>query len=360
MARILVVDDSPDMQAFLRTFFKRRTNHEVEIAKNGKEGLAIAFAHPPDLALVDVMMPEIDGYEVVRRLRQHPQTSEMGIIILTARGQPVDETAALQAGADMHLPKPVNIDMLSKAVETLLAEARESGAPRAALPILGLRGGTGVTTMAVNLAVLLQQVGPTVLWDLSPSSGHAALFLGLQPRTHWGFYLRDASTPISALLRQHKSGLQVLSAPPVPGMFGWFTENAVEDILKNLMDTARFVVIDMPSTLDATVNPIMNAAKKLLLVAGDDPPAIQTTLATLQALQRWRTPAIIAHNASRPGKAIDANALEKAMRITIHCDIPYEPNQRIALSKGIPLALAKPDSPLVSRLKTCAQLLLKA
>lgn len=358
MARVLVIDDSEDMLAMLRLFFERRTSHELMLARNGKEGLALAFDHPPDLALVDVMMPGMDGYEVVRRLRNHPDTKDMGVIILTARGQPVDQTAALQSGADMHMPKPVNIEELSSAVEALLSKVREAGLGRSVLPVLGLRGGTGVTTLAVNLAVLLQQIGPTVLWDLSPSSGHAALFLGLQPRTHWGFYLRDLTRAIPSLTLQHKSGLQLLGAPPIPGMFGWFDEESAEAVLKGLMAMARFIVVDMPPTLDPAVGPILEKAQKLLLVVGDDPPAIQTTLATLQALQKWQARAIVTHNASRSEKAPDVGMLERAMRVTIHSDIPFDPSQRLTLSKGVPLALVRPQSPLITQLKTTAQLLL--
>jgi len=123
MARVLIIDDSPDMLDMLSTFFERRTSHEVILAKNGKSGLDKAVETPPNLALVDVMMPGIDGYEVVRRLRADPKTRDMGIIILTARGQSVDRQAALQAGADMHLPKPVNIDVLAEAVEAVLQKA---------------------------------------------------------------------------------------------------------------------------------------------------------------------------------------------------------------------------------------------
>lgn len=359
MARVLVIDDSSDMLAMLRMFFERRTEHDVVLAKNGKEGLAKAFESPPSLALVDVMMPGMDGYEVVRQLRDHPATSKIGIIVLTARGQPVDQTAALQAGADVHMPKPVNIEVLSSTVESLLRKVEEAGISKLVLPVMGLRGGTGVTTLAVNLAVLLQQIGPTVLWDLSPVSGHASLFLGIQPRQHWGFYLRDTTTPIDSLLKQHRTGLQVLNAPPIPEMFGWFDEAGIETVLSDLKEVARFVVIDMPRTLDDTIGPILRAAHKLLLVAGDDPPAIQTTLASLQALQKWHLEIIIAHNASRPGKSLNVGALERAMHINIHSDIPYDPNQRLVLGKGIPLALAKLDSPLITNLQTTAQLLLE-
>ena len=360
MARVLVIDDSPDMRATLRKFFERSTSHEVMVAKNGKLGLAMAREKVPNLVLVDVMMPGILGYEVVSRLRADPKTRNIGIIILTARGQPVDQQAALQAGADMHLSKPVNIEVLAEAVEALLQRSKPTTGDKMVLPVIGLRGGAGVTTVAANLAALLQQVGSTVLWDLSPASGHAALFLGLQPKTHWGFYLRDTAKPIEPLIMQHPSGLRVLCAPPIPGMFGWFDASSATTVLKTLMVDAQFVVVDMPVTFDAAVGPVLSAAEKVLVIAGDDPPAIQTTLATLQVLQGWNAEAIVVRNAAGPGKRQTKRALEQAMRVTIHGDLPYDPNQSLALSRGVPLALAKPNSPLISALKLTAQQLLKS
>jgi len=120
------------------------------------------------------------------------------------------------------------------------------------------------------------------------------------------------------------------------------------------------VVVDMPPTFDAPVGPILSAAEKVLVITGDDPPAIQATLATLQLLKRWNAKVVLAHNAARSGSHLGTQALERAMRVTIHIDLPYDPSQSLALSKGVLLALAKPDSPLIVALKLTAQQLLKS
>jgi len=358
MARVLIIDDSPDILQLLGTFFERRTSHRVLSATDGRTGLELAMDQRPDLALVDVMMPVMDGYEVVRRLRADPKTSGMGIIILTARGQSVDEAAALKAGADLHLPKPVNLDALEEAVEAVLAKTHPSGPPKMVVPVMGLRGGIGVTTVAVNLAALLQQVAPTVLWDLSPASGHAAIFLGMQPKTHWGAYLRDTTQPVRPLIRQHPSGLRVFCAPPTPGVHGWFDAETSAAALQSLAETAQFVVVDMPSVLDEAVSPMLRAATRILLITGDDPPAIQTTLTTMQVLRGGSARVVLARSGARPDRLIETQTLEQTMRLRIHVDLPHDPNQPLALSKGVPLALAKPDSPLIAALKRVAQLLL--
>ncbi|OQY30248.1 MAG: hypothetical protein B6243_10665 [Anaerolineaceae bacterium 4572_5.2] len=94
MASILVIDDNYDMLEMLRIALSHRGGHRVSLCANGEDGLKLAKSERPDLAIVDVMMPDISGYEVVRQLRSEPKTEDMSIIILTARGQPVDKIAA--------------------------------------------------------------------------------------------------------------------------------------------------------------------------------------------------------------------------------------------------------------------------
>lgn len=360
MARILIIDDSPDMLAMLRMFVERRTNHEPLLARSGGEGLAMAFDKRPELALVDVMMPGMDGYEVVRRLRRDRRTEGMGIIILTARGQIVDEEAALKAGADRYLSKPVNMETLGEAIVELLERRGAHGAGRTALlPVVSLKGGVGVTTVAVNLAVLLQQVGPTVLWDLSPTSGHTPLFLGLHPKTHWGLYLRDSRQPVTAQLQTHRCGLRLLCAPPVPGTYSGFDPGTITTVLQALSADASFVVVDMPPTLNPVTAPIMDGAERILLLSGDDPPSIQSTLATLQALQSRQERIFTIHNTVTPEKRPTTETLGQLMRVRFDGSLPYDSNQALALGRGVPLALAKADSPLVLGLKEIVQRLLR-
>jgi CheY-like chemotaxis protein len=359
MARVLIVDDSADMLSLLRMFFERRTNHEVILTKNGQEGLEKAYEEQPDIALVDVMMPGMDGYEVVRRLRADARTKRMHIIILTARGQPVDREAALEAGADAHLTKPVNMEALEQLIDDLLSSTPRVEMPKSAvIPVLSLRGGIGVSTVAVNLAVVLQELAPTILWDLSPNSGHSATYLGLRPTTHWGTYLEDRNQPLKALLLDHQSGIRVLCAPAVPPLGRWFTESEMGACLDALTNAARLIVIDMPPKLTDSEMPLLDRAHRIVLLTGDDPPSIQTTLATLKSLQRWRDRILIVHNVTSSGKRPSAEVLQRMMRVPVKVDLPYEPTQQKVIRSGSPLALRQPQGSFVAQIKRVAQLTL--
>ena len=358
MVKVIIIDDSPDMLSMLEAFFGRRTSHEVILCKDGKEGLAQAFATHPDLALVDVMMPGIDGYEVVKRLRSEPETQGMGIIMLTARGQSVDRQAALAAGADAHITKPVSFDALEATITDVLAKitTAASAQRRMALPVMSLKGGLGRTTVAVNLAVLLQQSTPTILWDLSLASGHAALFLGIKPVTHWGTHIQDPDVPTASLLLEHASGLKVLCAPPMPPGVAPPSKEWSAAMLRALTSIAGTVVIDMPPLLHPGTTALLAEAKRILLLTGDTPPGIQSTLVTLQALQKQASRILLLHNIPDPGRHPRTETLQRVLRTPIHVALPFDPAQELALAKGAPLAQAKSDSPFVTALSDgCAQ-----
>ena len=103
--KILVVDDEPAMAEMIRIHLERKRYH-VFSALHGEEAISKAQVQNPDLILLDVMMPDINGYEVCRRLKENISTSLIPIIILTGRGEIEDRIAGFQVGADDYLVKP--------------------------------------------------------------------------------------------------------------------------------------------------------------------------------------------------------------------------------------------------------------
>jgi DNA-binding response OmpR family regulator len=116
---ILIADDDPDILALV-SFRLERTGYEVVQARNGEEAVQVALARRPDLAVIDVMMPRIDGYEATRQLRQHEETSRMPIILLTARVQEEDIARGFDAGADDYVKKPFSPQELGSRVQAVL------------------------------------------------------------------------------------------------------------------------------------------------------------------------------------------------------------------------------------------------
>ena len=116
---VLVADDDPDILALVR-FRLEREGYDVVSAPDGQAALELALDHTPDLAVLDVMMPRLDGYEVTRRLREHEPTKAMPIILLTARVGESDLERGFELGADDYVTKPFSPQMLRQRVQAAL------------------------------------------------------------------------------------------------------------------------------------------------------------------------------------------------------------------------------------------------
>jgi CheY-like chemotaxis protein len=108
---ILVVDDNRDA-ADSTAMLLRLSNHNVHVAYGGQAAIDTAIGVCPDIVLLDVGLPVLDGYEVARRLRANPRTQHVRLIAITGFGQPEDMTRAREAGFDAHLLKPVDLEAL--------------------------------------------------------------------------------------------------------------------------------------------------------------------------------------------------------------------------------------------------------
>ena len=133
---ILVVDDDPDIARFVEVNL-RSAGYDVAVAGDGEQALERAQELRPDLVLLDVMMPRIDGFEVAQRLRRNPQTANTSIIMLTAKALSADKVTGLQSGADDYIIKPFDpIELLAR-VKGTLRRAKEM---RNLSPLTGLPG----------------------------------------------------------------------------------------------------------------------------------------------------------------------------------------------------------------------------
>ena len=117
--RILVVDDSPANVEILQMRLQAQ-GYEIKTAADGEEALTAVRAHNPDLILLDVMMPKLDGIEVCRRLRADPALPYVPIILVTAKADSKDVVAGLDAGGDEYLTKPVDHAALGARVKSML------------------------------------------------------------------------------------------------------------------------------------------------------------------------------------------------------------------------------------------------
>lgn len=124
-ATILVVDDDPSSVEIVQTYLEAR-GYRVVPARDGEEALARLEDAEPDLVLLDIMMPGMDGWEVSRTIKNHPDFADVRVVMLTARSDFTDKQEGLRAGADDYVVKPVRLEELERTVERNLHARRRA------------------------------------------------------------------------------------------------------------------------------------------------------------------------------------------------------------------------------------------
>ena len=122
---ILIIDDEPDIRTLIR-YNLEKEGYLVHDAKSGEEGLLLAKTHKPDLILLDVMMPGMDGMETCEKLKAVPELANTMICFLTARGEDYSQIAGLEAGADDYITKPIKPKLLTSRISALLRRSTKS------------------------------------------------------------------------------------------------------------------------------------------------------------------------------------------------------------------------------------------
>lgn len=122
-SRILIVDDEPDILEFIGYNLKKE-GYEIFTAATGRDGIESAKQNQPDLILLDIMLPEMDGIEVCQEIRNIPGLSNTTIAFLTARGEDYSQIAGFEAGGDDYITKPVKIKVLTSRIKALLKRSQ--------------------------------------------------------------------------------------------------------------------------------------------------------------------------------------------------------------------------------------------
>ena len=296
--KILIVDDDLDTLRLVGLMLQRQ-GYQISAATNGQQGLDKAFEEDPDLILLDVMMPDMDGYEVTRRLRQNPSTVNTPILMFTAKTQLDDKVVGFEVGANDYLTKPTHPSELQARVKTLLARVSRKKADSGdnandnrgyVIGILAPRGGLGVTTLAVNLAAGLftRTKSEVVVAELLPGQGALALDLGLDSSK--GLINLLSMSKVAEITREktretlthHGSGLKFLLSSDRPRDMQLINQTAhYESTLTSLASLARFVVLDLGVGIQPFAHKILPYCNEILIVLEGTPNIIAHTRALI-------------------------------------------------------------------------------
>jgi DNA-binding response OmpR family regulator len=291
--KILIIDDDLELCRVIGLML-HRGGYEVHSALSGIEGLAKVEELKPDLIIVDVMMPLIDGLEVCRRLRAKPATRHLPIIILSALEQVDDKLKGFQAGADDYVPKPVDARELLARVRVLLqrsAYARPAVARTTSF--VGAKGGVGTTSLAANIAVALAKAGKSViLAELRHDGGTLRYQLKIQSEQHLGAILAldpaQVKRPeIERRIIPHSTGLRLVLAPPGDGNDPP-TAGHVDLIFDVLSQRADYLLFDLGTSLVTPgVRRALELSDQILLVTEPEPLSVACGKNQLQKMKEW-------------------------------------------------------------------------
>ncbi len=181
--KVLIVDDDLETLRLVGLMLQRQ-GFQIVAANNGTQAMGMARTEKPAIIVLDIMMPDIDGYEVTRQLRKDPDTSNIPIILFTAKSQTEDKLTGYEAGADDYLTKPIHPAELVAKIKKLL----EIGGSREATPnvhgytigVIAAKGGSCVSTVTLNLALTYHSKTKeeNIAAELRPSQGTWALEMG--------------------------------------------------------------------------------------------------------------------------------------------------------------------------------------
>jgi len=299
--KILIIDDDVDTLRLVGLMLQRQ-GYQIIAANNGEQGLAHADADSPDLILLDVMMPQMDGYEVARRLRANPDTAGIPILMFTAKTQLDDKVTGFEAGADDYLTKPTHPTELQAHVKALLSRSSKGrGTNPPSTPtepaayitgVIAPRGGLGVSTIALNLAVsLLKKTnGDVILAEFRPGQGTIGIDLNLSSSGGLVDLLCSNPTDITrARIREelatHQSGLKFLPASFQPRDTSLMANTPqFESLISRLAFMGAFIVLDLGSGLPASVQKFIKNLHEILVVTEPIPATLIHTRAMIEDL----------------------------------------------------------------------------
>jgi DNA-binding response OmpR family regulator len=372
-ARIAVIDDEAPNRFYLQTLLTT-AGFEVQVAAGGNEGIVLVEKERPDLVLLDLMMPEVDGFSVCERIRKGPAGAGTQIVVLSALDAVDGKIRALELGADDYLVKPVESRELVTRIKGMIDRAdrlRQQGSQaRGRLTVVaGAKGGIGTSTIAINLAAT-QAVGKgaeaVVLADLAVPVGTLASMLNIEAPDRWAW-----GEALSSGASAHRLSSYLMHNPQVPfrllpGMRrGSLYRNTPADAISNFATSLRglgeVIVVDLGNQPSPFAPPLLREADVICIVV--EPEIICVEL-TASFLDRLRATGILSHRIrlviSNPHGSLQLSRTEvaAALKMETAAMILYQRDEFSAASKRrLPIAVQQPQGPAAAQFKELTQAL---
>jgi pilus assembly protein CpaE len=360
--KILIVDDDLDSLKLIGLMLQRQ-GYEVVAANAGMQALSKAASDHPNLIILDVMMPDMDGYEVCRRLRANPETRSIPIIMFTAKTLVDDKVAGFEAGADDYLTKPTHPAELASRVKNVLARTatqpkNKEVARGTAIGIIGVKGGVGTSTVALNLTAALHARGENpLLADFRLGAGSIGPMLGLNQITGMANVLNKPVTEIRTGLIErevvlHQSGLRVLlsSYRSKEAQLAYSPE-AASALIRTLRATGALTIYDLGSGLPPMTAKLQRDMDQIILIVEPNPVSLILARDILQEIETPSSGAdrihIVVVNRIQSTLQTPWHEIEHSLSHELLAIIPAAHDHLFtAMRAGSPVVVAQPESPI--------------
>ena len=372
--RVLLIDDE---QFYLKLIQKKlkESDYELEYAKTGADGLAKIQTFDPGVLIVDLKMPEMDGFEVLERLQRNPKFSQIPVIVITAKDELSEKLKAFELGADDYLVKPFQPEELvarmgiltrrGKAAQTVDDGAAERAANASVVAVHSLRGGLGCSSIAVNLGLAFQKLWKKqiLLVDGVLTAGQIALMLNAKPHATWENLvgIREDTLDdmvVDEMLCEHESGIRYIASPRFPIASDTFTSEILSHFMEKVKGQNDFIVVDTSHDFSDMAINMLNISSSIVLVMAPEMASLRSTMSALEIYDRLgvsveKVKIVLNNNSSNA--AIKQAQLEKVLKREIDFVLPYEAGEvNRALNFGQPFILENPDLPICRALEIMA------
>jgi pilus assembly protein CpaE len=359
--RIFVVDDDI-VTLTLITAVLKQAGYEISTAQRGLEVLQQIDQVQPDLLVLDLNMPDMNGYEVCRHLRSKSRYAHLPILMLTGADTLEEKVQGFEAGVDDYLIKPFQPVELQARIKSLIRRGVAPPPPSASqltskvIALCSLRGGVGVSTLAVNLSLSLAQIWqlPTALLDLTLVGGHDAVMLNLPLRNTWADLGNLEPTEIEMeqvehALLSHPSGLRVLAAPRLLEQGEKVTADHVSQVIRLLKGQYHYVILDLSHDFRETTLAGLDAADQIMLVMTPELVSVYVTSRTLDmfdSLSYSRDNIYLILNSTFQNRGLARPDIEAALKHPINLVFPFASDLLItAINSGVPVMTKSPEHP---------------
>lgn len=374
--KILIVDDDPETLRLVRLILQRQ-GYLVATAINGMQGITMARTEQPDLILLDVMMPDLDGYQVCSQIRLNPDTVNIPIIMFTAKSLVEDKVAGYDAGVDDYITKPIHPAELAAHIRSLLSRRKTQGEIKPSqghvIGVIAAKGGVGVSTIALNLAVSIHIKTNTnvIAAEMCPSQGTWSLLLGL-PNSEGLIHLLEMPSAsinrnsIEKEMIKSSTGVSLLLAST--SLKNPEVLNATEQLktlVQQLPYMATYTILDLGSELCPNFEPALDHCDEIILVTDPFPVTVSRTKNMMVPLLekgfgKSRILTVVLFNRVRSDLQLTVTQVRELLDNQVPIVIPPAPEQAFqAASRSVPMVLAQPDSLVSQQLNSLADFILK-